>query len=69
MKWEVVTELTRKAVAQALGTEYMEQSGVISGLDTAKLIDIGKSVLDSGQGGTAREGHWPADTNATHGSV
>lgn len=47
MKWEVVTELTRKAVAQALGTEYMEQSGVISGLDTAKLIDIGKSVLDS----------------------
>lgn len=46
MKWEVVTDLTKKAVAQALGTEYMEQSGVINGLDVSKLADIGKNVLD-----------------------
>lgn len=47
MKWENVVELTQKAVAQALGTEYMEQSGVVSGLSVDKLVDIGTSVLDT----------------------
>lgn len=46
MKWENVVELTQKAVAQALGTSYMEQSGDLGALNTEKLIDIGKKVLD-----------------------
>lgn len=47
MKWENVVDLTQKAVAQALGAEYMEKSGVISGLSVNKLVDIGTAVLDT----------------------
>lgn len=47
MKWENVVDLTQKAVAQALGAEYMEKSGVINGLSVDKLVDIGTSVLNT----------------------
>jgi len=48
MKFKDVVSLTQKAVAQTLGSEYMEQSGDFGDLDSYKLVDIGKDVLDSG---------------------
>lgn len=48
MKFTDVVELTQKAVAQTLGDEYMEKQGELSALDSYKLVDIGKDVLDSG---------------------
>ena len=48
MKFIDVVELTKNAVAQSLGNEYMEKVGDLSALDSYKLVDIGKDVLDSG---------------------
>ena len=48
MKFTDVVSLTQKAVAQSLGTEYMGTLGNISQLDSYKLVDIGKDVLESG---------------------
>ena len=48
MKHVDVVELTQKAVAQTMGTEYMEQLGDWSSLDSYKLVDVGKAVLDAG---------------------
>lgn len=48
MKFENVVTLTQKAVAQLLGSEYMTQLGEFSALDSYKLADVGKDVLDSG---------------------
>ena len=48
MKSTDVVELTKNAVAQSLGTEYMTKAGNLSELDSYKLVDIGKDVLDSG---------------------
>ena len=48
MKFTDVVDLTQKAVAQSLGTEYMDKVGDLSALDSYKLVDIGKNVLDSG---------------------
>ena len=48
MKHVDVVELTQKAVAQTMGTEYMEQLGDWGGIDSYKLVDVGKAVLDSG---------------------
>ena len=48
MKFTDVVGLTQKAVAQSLGTEYMGNLGNISKLDSYKLTDIGKDVLESG---------------------
>ena len=48
MKFTDVVDLTQKAVAQSLGTEYMTKTGNLSELDSYKLVDIGKDVLDSG---------------------
>lgn len=43
-----VVNLTKNAIAQTMGTEYMEQIGDLAALDSAKLIDVGKDVIDSG---------------------
>lgn len=43
-----VIELTQKAVAQAMGSEYMEQLGTFSELDSAKLADVGRDVSQAG---------------------
>lgn len=48
MKFEDVVSLTQNAVAQAMGTEYMEKLGDFSALSSHDLIDVGKDVLDSG---------------------
>lgn len=48
MKHVDVVELTQKAVAQTMGTEYMEQLGEWGALDSYKLVDVGKDVLQSG---------------------
>lgn len=48
MKKIDILNVTKNAIAQTMGTEYMEQLGELSALDSAKLIDVGKDVLDSG---------------------
>ena len=48
MKHVDVVELTQKAVAQTMGSEYMEQIGTWSDLDSYKLVDVGKAVLEAG---------------------
>lgn len=46
MKWEDVTTLTQKALAQSMDKTYMEQLGDISALPIEKLVDVGKDVTD-----------------------
>lgn len=48
MKHVDVVELTQEAVAQTMGTDYMNDVGDFSGVNSYKLIDIGKDVLDGG---------------------
>lgn len=48
MKHVDVVELTQKAVAQTMGTEYMEQLGDFAALDSYKLADVGREVTASG---------------------
>ena len=48
MKFTDVVDLTQKAVAQSLGADYMGKTGDLSALDSYKLVDIGKDVLESG---------------------
>lgn len=48
MKHVDVVELTQEAVAQTMGTDYMNDIGDFSGVNSYKLIDIGKDVLDGG---------------------
>lgn len=53
MKFEDVLDVTKKALAQSMGGEYMEQLGDLAALDDAKLVDVGHSVLD-GEGTTEK---------------
>lgn len=39
-------ELTHGALAQAMGATYMDELGNLADLDNAKLVDVGKDVLD-----------------------
>lgn len=48
MKFTDVTTLTQKAIAQTLGDEYMAQLGTLAELESYKLVDVGKDVLDGG---------------------
>lgn len=48
MKHVDVVELTQEAVAQTMGTDYMEELGDFSAVDSYKLVDIGKEVLQAG---------------------
>ena len=48
MKFQDVVELTQNAVAQTLGTAYMEKEGTFAPLTSFNLVDVGKDVLDSG---------------------
>ena len=48
MKHVDVVALTQKAVAQAMGAEYMEQIGDLGALDSYKLADVGREVLAAG---------------------
>ena len=48
MKLTDVVNLTQTAVAQTLGTTYLEKDGKIAPIESFKLVDVGKDVLDSG---------------------
>ena len=48
MKRVDVIALTQKAIAQAMGDTFMEQTGDLAALDSYKLADVGRAVLDSG---------------------
>lgn len=48
MKFNDVVELTQNAVAQTLGSGYMEKLGTLSELSSYQLVDVGKDVLDGG---------------------
>lgn len=48
MKFQDVVELTQNAVAQTLGSTYMEKDGKLAPLTSFNLVDVGKDVLDSG---------------------
>lgn len=48
MRLEDVVSVTQKALAQAMGSEYMEQIGDFGVLDDAKLADVGRAVSDAG---------------------
>lgn len=48
MKHVDVQELTLEAVAQTMGTDYMEELGDLNAIDSYKLVDIGKDVTASG---------------------
>ena len=46
MKFEDVLDVTKKALAQSMGGEYMEQLGDLAALDDEKLVDVGRRVLE-----------------------
>lgn len=48
MKFNDVVELTQNAVAQTLGSTYMEKDGKLAPLGSFNLVDVGKDVLNSG---------------------
>lgn len=48
MKFQNVVTLTQNAVAQLMGTQYMEKLGNIAELSSSQLVDVGKDVLDTG---------------------
>lgn len=48
MKFTDVVSVVQTAVAQAMGSEYMSKVGDLASLDSYKLVDLGKDVLDSG---------------------
>ena len=50
MKIETIIDLTKKVVAQTLGTTYMQQDGKLSAIESGKLVDVGKDVLDMQNG-------------------
>ena len=50
MKIEAIIDLTKKVVAQTLGTTYMGQEGKLTAIESGKLVDIGKDVLDMQNG-------------------
>ena len=45
-----IVDLTKKAVAQTLGAEYMEQLPNIASLEAGKLVDVGKDILNAEKG-------------------
>ena len=48
MKFVDVVTVVQNAVAQAMGSEYMAKVGNLADLDSYKLVELGKDVLDSG---------------------
>lgn len=48
MKFQEVKDTIIKAVSQTLGSEYLEQSGLITATESFNIADVGKAVIDSG---------------------
>lgn len=49
-KFEDVVQLTQDAVAQIMGTDYMNSHGPLNALDSYKLADVGNAVFDANNG-------------------
>ena len=45
-----IYDTVEKAVAQAMGTTYMQELGTLADLDSYKLADVGRAVFDSAGG-------------------
>ena len=50
MKYETIVDLTKKVIAQTLGSTYMEQEGKLAAIESGKLVDIGKDVSNMENG-------------------
>lgn len=48
MVFKDVVDITKEAIAQAMGTEYMDKIGDFAALKSYELVDVGKDVTDSG---------------------
>lgn len=48
MKFVDVVTVVQNAVAQAMGSDYMAKVGDLAKLDSYKLVELGKDVLDTG---------------------
>lgn len=48
MKFVDVVTVVQNAVAQAMGSDYMAKVGDLANLDSYKLVELGKDVLDTG---------------------
>ena len=48
MKFVDVVTVVQNAIAQAMGSEYMSKLGDLASLDSYKLVELGKDVLDTG---------------------
>ena len=44
MKYTDTVEVTKKVVAQVLGTTYMQQEGKLASIESGNLVDVGKDV-------------------------
>lgn len=56
MKMVDVTSVVQTAVAQAMGAEFMEQQGELTGLASDKLVDIGVAIENAGTAETVFKG-------------
>lgn len=52
MKFEDVLNATKSAVAQTMGTEYMESSGLLTATESFKIADVGRAIEDAGSSET-----------------
>lgn len=52
MKFEDVLTATKSAVAQTMGSEYMESSGLLTATESFKIADVGRDIEDAGSSET-----------------
>ena len=56
MKMKDVVSVVQTAVAQAMGAEFMEKQGNLTGLASDKLVDIGTAIENAGTSETVFKG-------------
>lgn len=56
MKMKDVVSVVQTAVAQAMGAEFMEKQGNLTGLASDKLVDIGTAIANAGTAETVFKG-------------
>ena len=44
MKYETIVDLTKKVIAQTLGSTYMAQEGKLAAIESGKLVAIATDV-------------------------
>lgn len=47
MKFVEVLDITKKAVAQTMGNEYMNESGLVNATESFKIADVGETITES----------------------